>query len=176
MNSVVLIGRLTRDPELKYTSSQRAYCQFTLAVDKGLSKDKKMEFENSGRNTADFIRIIVWGPQAENCSRFLKKGRQCAINGSITTGSYKDSDGKTVYTTDVTANRVEFLEWGDRNDFSNSNNQNQNSYQRSDSNSGNNCSNDYNNSPNSFNSGNFDDFGDSNDDFEPFDSDESIPF
>lgn len=73
MNSVVLIGRLTRDPELKYTSSQRAYCQFTLAVDKGLSKDKKMEFENSGRNTADFIRIIVWGPQAENCSRFLKK-------------------------------------------------------------------------------------------------------
>lgn len=109
MNNVVLIGRLTRDPELKYTSSQRAYCQFTLAVTRDFSKEKKMEFQNSGKNTADFIRIVVWGLKLESCSRYLKKGRQCAVLGSITTVDlYQDADGKTVYTTDVTANRVEF--------------------------------------------------------------------
>ena len=100
MNNVILIGRLTKDPELSYTQSQTALCKFTIAVDRQ-SKEEK---------TADFIRIVVWGKQAENCGRYLYKGKQCAVNGRIQTGSYKDNkSGNTVYTTDVIANNVEFL-------------------------------------------------------------------
>ncbi len=99
MNSVILIGRLARDPELTYTpNTQTAICRFTLAVDR-MGRDKG----------ADFIRITVFDKQAENCDRYLAKGRQAAVHGRIQTGSYKDRDGQTVYTTDVIANNVEFL-------------------------------------------------------------------
>ena len=101
MNSVVLIGRLVRDPELSYTTTQTAICKFTIAVD---SPTKAGE-----EKTADFIRITVFGKQAENCNRYLGKGRQCAVNGRIQTGSYKDRDGRTVNTFDVIASNVEFL-------------------------------------------------------------------
>ncbi|MGI6746773.1 MAG: single-stranded DNA-binding protein [Anaerovoracaceae bacterium] len=105
MNNVVLIGRLTRDPELRYIpESQNAVATFTLAVDRPFSKEKQ----------ADFIRITVFGKQAENCERYLAKGRLTAVQGRIQTGSYKNKEGVTVYTTDVIADRVEFLEWGDR--------------------------------------------------------------
>ena len=110
MNSVNLIGRLVRDPELRYTQSQQAVCNFTLAVDKGLSRDKREELESAGKPTADFPRIMVWGNQAENVSRYLSKGSQCAVIGRIQTGSYQDREtGKTIYTTDIIADRVEFL-------------------------------------------------------------------
>lgn len=109
MNKVILIGRLVRDPELKYTQSNQAICNFTLAVDKNLSKDKREEAEAAGRPAADFPRVIVWGKMAENASRYLFKGSQCAVDGRIQTGSYQDKDGKTIYTTDVIAERVEFL-------------------------------------------------------------------
>ena len=100
MNNVVLIGRLTKDPELSYggQNSDIAVCRFTLAVDRP-TQDK----------AADFIRIVVFRKQAENAKQYLAKGRQCAVEGRIQTGSYKDREGKTVYTTDVVANRVEFL-------------------------------------------------------------------
>lgn len=105
MNSVVLIGRLTRDPELRYIpESQNAVATFTLAVDRPMSREK----------TADFIRITVFGKSAENCAKYLVKGRLVAVNGRIQTGSYKNKNGDTVYTTDVIANNVEFLEWGDK--------------------------------------------------------------
>ena len=110
MNSVNIIGRLVRDPELKYTQSQQAVCSFTLAVDKGLSRDKREELESAGKPTADFPRIMVWGKQAENVSRYLSKGSQCGVIGRIQTGSYQDREsGKTIYTTDVIADSVEFL-------------------------------------------------------------------
>lgn len=110
MNSVNLIGHLVRDPELRYTQSQQAVCSFTLAVDKGLSRDKREEMESAGKPTADFPRIMVWGKQAESVSRYLSKGSQCAVIGRIQTGSYQDREtGKTVYTTDIIADRVEFL-------------------------------------------------------------------
>ena len=110
MNKVILIGRLVRDPELRYTQSNQAVCTFTLAVDKKLSKDKREEAEAVGRPTADFPRIIVWGKMGENASRYLFKGSQCAIEGRIQTGSYQDGEtGKTVYTTDIVADNVEFL-------------------------------------------------------------------
>ena len=105
MNNVVLIGRLTKDPELRYIpESQNAVATFTIAVDRPFSKEKQ----------ADFIRITVFGKPAENCERFLTKVRLVGIHGRIQTGSYKNKDGATVYTTEVIAERVEFLEWGDK--------------------------------------------------------------
>ncbi len=114
MNHVVLIGRLTKDPELRYIpSTGNASTRFTLAVDKGLSKDKKQEMESKGQPTADFIQINVWGKQAENCANYLAKGRLVAVSGRIQSGSYDGQDGQRRYFTDVVADRVEFLEWGD---------------------------------------------------------------
>jgi len=115
MNQTMLIGRLVKDPELKYIpGSGTAVSKFTLAVDRGLSKAKKKELEDQGKPTADFIRIIVWGKQAENCANYLAKGRLVAVNGSIRTSNSKDESGKVNYYTDVNAYNVEFLEWGDK--------------------------------------------------------------
>ena len=113
MNNVVLIGRLVADPDLRYIPSGTAISRFTLAIDRQLSKEKKQELESRNQPTADFIRITVWGKTAENCANYLAKGRLVAVQGRIQTGSYDDKDGKRVFTTDVVANNVEFLEWGD---------------------------------------------------------------
>ncbi len=104
MNSVQLIGRLTRDPEVRYTTGQNqtAVARFTIAVNDGFGENER----------TSFIPIVVFGRQAENCERYLGKGRQVGITGRIQTGSY-EKDGRTVYTTDVIANRVEFLGGGD---------------------------------------------------------------
>lgn len=97
MNSVILIGRLTKKPELEYTAGNTAVTKFSIAVDR---KDEG----------ADFIRITVFGKQAESICRYMDTGRQVAVEGRIQTGSYEDRNtGKKVYTTDVIANRVEFL-------------------------------------------------------------------
>ena len=107
MNNVVLIGRLTRDPEVRYISeSQTAVATFTIAIDRPARSGQEKK--------TDFPRITVFGRQAENCERFLTKGRLVGIQGRIQTGSYTNKDGQTVYTTDVVADRVEFLEWGDK--------------------------------------------------------------
>ena len=107
MNNVTLIGRLTRDPEVRYTSgSQMAVARFSIAIDRPTRQ--------GGEKQTDFPSIVVFGKQAENCERFLTKGRLVGIEGRIQTGSYTNKDGNKVYTTDVVANRVEFLEWGDR--------------------------------------------------------------
>ncbi|MFA5524573.1 MAG: single-stranded DNA-binding protein [Tissierellales bacterium] len=113
MNSVILIGRLTRDPELRYLSNGRAVSRFSIAVDKDLSREKKQEFQSKGQPTADFINIVVWGKQAENCANYLVKGRLIAVQGRIQTGSYTAQDGTKRYTTDVVSDRVQFLEWGE---------------------------------------------------------------
>jgi len=100
MNSVILIGNLTRDPELRYSTgmNQTAICRFTVAVNDGYGEKQR----------TSFIPIVVFGKQAENCDRYLAKGRKVAVNGRIQTGSY-EKDGRTVYTTEVIANNVEFL-------------------------------------------------------------------
>ena len=101
-NSVNLTGRLTKDPELRYIpESQNAVATFTIAVDRPFSKEKQ----------ADFIKCTVFGKQAENCEKFTAKGKMVGVQGYIKTGSYKNKEGATVYTTDVIADRVEFLEW-----------------------------------------------------------------
>lgn len=117
MNLVVLIGRLTRDPELKYLpNTGTAVTTFTLAVDKQLSKEKKQELEEKGEPTADFINIVVWGKQAENCANYLVKGRLVAIQGRIQSRSWETENGRR-YATEVVANQVQFLEWGKDNDI-----------------------------------------------------------
>ncbi len=110
MNHVILIGRLVRDPELRFIpNSGRAVVNFTVAVDRNLSREKKAEMQEKGQPTADFIRVIAWGKLAETCANYLSKGKQVAINGSIQTSSYKTNTGETRYATDVLANSVEFL-------------------------------------------------------------------
>ena len=105
MNNVTLIGRTTREVELRYTPSQTAVARFSIAISRP-TKD--------GEKKADFPSIIVFGKQAENCEKYLAKGRLVGIQGRLQTGSYEKNDGSKVYTTDVIAERVEFLEWGDR--------------------------------------------------------------
>ena len=102
MNKVFLIGRLTRDPELRYTSSNIPSVRFTLAVNR--------TFQNqNGEREADFINIVAWRNQAENVKKYVTKGSLVAVEGRIQTGSY-EKDGQRVYTTDVVADSVQFLE------------------------------------------------------------------
>ena len=103
MNLVVLIGRLVRDPEIRYTNSQMPVCTATLAV------DRQVRSQDGNDRQADFIRITIFGKQAETFSRFMTKGRQVAVEGRIQTGSYQNQKGDTVYTTDVVVNRFEFI-------------------------------------------------------------------
>lgn len=117
MNLVMLIGRLTRDPDLKYLpGTGTAVTTFTLAVDKQLSKEKRQELIEKGQPTADFINIVVWGKQAENCVNYLAKGRLVAIQGRIQSRSWETEKGRR-YVTEVVANQVQFLEWGKNNDI-----------------------------------------------------------
>lgn len=118
MNNVSILGRLTRDPDLRYVqggqNGQTAVARFTVAVDRGLSKEKRQEMESQNKPTADFISCVAWGKLAENLSRFSGKGLRVAVEGRLETGSY-EKDGRTVYTTDVRASNVEFIDWKDQN-------------------------------------------------------------
>lgn len=103
MNQVILIGRLTADPELRQTQTGTAVTGFSIAINRGRDRD--------GNDLgADFPRVTVWGRQAETCVQYLHKGDQCAVSGRLQTGKYQDKDGRTVYKTDVIAQRVEFLQ------------------------------------------------------------------
>ena len=103
MNNVSLIGRLTRDPEVRYgAQSQKAVARFTIAINRG----KNSQGEDLG---ADYPSIVCFGKTAELVEKYLGKGRLVGITGRIQTGKY-DKDGKTIYTTDVNAERVEFLD------------------------------------------------------------------
>ena len=103
INRVVLVGRLTKDPELRYTPSGVPMARFTIAVNRAFSSQ-------SGEREADFIGCIAWRKQAENLANFMKKGSLIGVEGRIQTGSYEGQDGKRVYTTDVIADAVQFLE------------------------------------------------------------------
>ena len=115
MNNVVLTGRIAKDLELKYTQNGKAYCRFTLAVDRGLSKEKKQEAEANGQPTVDFINCVAWGKVAETINRYTAKGKKVLVYGSIETGSYTAQDGSKRYTTDVLVKRIEILEFADSN-------------------------------------------------------------
>lgn len=103
INRVVLVGRLTKDPELKYTQSGVAVCRFTLAVNRPFSNQQ-------GEREADFINCVTWRKQAENTANFLRKGSLAGIEGRIQTSSFDGQDGKRVFMTEVVADSVQFLE------------------------------------------------------------------
>lgn len=103
MNSWNGIGRTTRDIELKYNGDM-AIGKFTVAIDDGWGEKK----------TTSFIPVVCFGKTAENCEKYLHKGKLCGVTGRIKTGKYENKEGITVYTTDVIADRVEFLEWGEK--------------------------------------------------------------
>ena len=104
MNKAILIGRLTRDPELRYTSSNRAVCQFTVAIDRPFSN------QSTGQREADFINIVAWDKTGENIGKYMTKGRLIAVEGRIQTRNYDNNEGRKVYVTEVVANNVQFLE------------------------------------------------------------------
>lgn len=101
MNNVILMGRLTKDPEIRTTNSGLSVCKFTVAVDR-YSKD--------GEDKTDFINCVAWRKTAEFIGNYFSRGQRIALTGSIQTGSYTDKDGRTVYTTDVLVDKAEFCE------------------------------------------------------------------
>lgn len=103
LNRVVLVGRLTKDPELRYTPSGVAVASITLAVNRPFSNQQ-------GNREADFINIVIWRKQAENVTNYLKKGSLAGVDGRIQTRSYDNNEGKRVYITEVVAESVQFLE------------------------------------------------------------------
>ncbi|MCI6265231.1 MAG: single-stranded DNA-binding protein [Erysipelotrichaceae bacterium] len=104
MNKAILIGRLTRDPELRYTSSNRAVCQFTVAIDRPFTN------QASGQREADFINVVAWDKTGENVGKYMTKGRLIAVEGRIQTRNYENNEGRKVYVTEVIASNVQFLE------------------------------------------------------------------
>lgn len=102
MNRVVLVGRITKDPDLRYTSSQIAVVSFTIAVNRTYQKQ-------NGEREADFINCVVWRTQAENLAKFVKKGQLIGVDGRIQTRTY-EQDGQTRYVTEVLCDQITFLE------------------------------------------------------------------
>ena len=108
MNNVCLLGRLTRDPELRYTPQGGvAVVRFTLAVNRRLGKEKRQEIESNHGQTADFISCTAWRQTAELIANYCHQGDQIAVEGRIQTGSY-EKDGRRIYTTDVVVNTMDF--------------------------------------------------------------------
>lgn len=119
LNRVVLIGRLTKDPELRYTPNGVAVTNFTLAVD-------RLYPNQDGTREADFINIQTWRGLAENVANYLKKGRLTAVEGRMQIRSFDNNEGKRVYVTEVVADNVRFLESNKENNQGNKNNQKKN--------------------------------------------------
>ena len=101
MNKVFLIGRLSRDPELRHTTSGTAVCQINVAISRPVAQGNEPQ--------TDFINVVVWNKQAENVAKYLAKGRQIAVEGRIQTRNYDNNEGKRTYVTEVIASNVEFL-------------------------------------------------------------------
>lgn len=102
MNKVIIVGNLSRDPELTTTNGGISVCRFTVAVQR--------RFQNAeGERDADFLNVVVWRGQADNCHKFLKKGSKCGVVGRLQTSSYEGQDGNKRYVTEIVADEVEFL-------------------------------------------------------------------
>ncbi|MEF2247955.1 single-stranded DNA-binding protein [Paenibacillus sp. IITD108] len=166
LNRVILIGRLTRDPDLQYTPAGIAVTNFVLAVDRPFTTGQE------GKKEADFIPIITWRQLAETCANYLRKGRLTAIEGRIQVRNYENNEGKRVYVTEVIADNVRFLESNRENGATKENNNynsSSNSYNKGNENSGRNYSD--HNSRNNYDSDPFKDYG------RPIDiSEDDLPF
>src|SRR5690625_3180573 len=120
LNRVVLVGRLTRDPDLRYTPNGVAVANFTLAVNRPFTNQQ-------GNRDADFINCVVWRKPAENLANYMKKGNMVGVDGRLQSRTYEDQDGKTVFVVEVVADSIQFLE--SRKDNNQSQQQNQQSQQ-----------------------------------------------
>lgn len=160
LNRVILIGRLTRDPELRYTPAGVAVTQFTLAVDRPFTGQ-------GGEREADFIPVVTWRQLAETCANYLRKGRLTAVEGRIQVRNYENNEGKRVYVTEVIADNVRFLE-SNRDNSGGGGNREESSFGGGSSNSGGNRGN------NNYSRNNQDPFSDEG---KPIDiSDDDLPF
>lgn len=123
MNTVIMIGRLTRDPELRYIASTgNAVTRFSIAVDRAfVAKDAEV--------TADFFNIVVWGKRAETCVNYLAKGRMVAIRGRLQNNNYTDKNGNKQYSVEVIAEEVKFIDYGDKKQQGNQDNQGSNDFE-----------------------------------------------
>ncbi len=110
MNNVVLMGRLTKDVEIRYNQSQMAIGRFTVAVNRRLTKEKRQEAEANNQATADFINCVAFGRTAEVIGQYFHKGNKIAITGHIQTGSYENQQGQRIYTTDVIVDQFYFVD------------------------------------------------------------------
>lgn len=110
MNNVSLMGRLTRDVDLRVTNGNFSVGRFSVAVDRKLSKEKRQEAEANNQPTADFISCVAFGKQAETIANYFSKGQRIAITGHIQTGSYENQQGQRIYTTDVVVDGFDFIE------------------------------------------------------------------
>lgn len=114
MNRIELIGRLTTDIDLKFTSGGMAYAKMPIAVDRRYSKEKKEQERKENKPTADFPRVILMGKNAENAAKYLAKGAMVAVEGRINTNHYENADGQKIFTTEVFCEHLHFLESGKR--------------------------------------------------------------
>jgi single-strand DNA-binding protein len=130
LNRVILIGRLTKDPELRYTPAGVAVTQFTLAIDRPFSNQQTKERE------ADFINIVTWRQLAETCANYLRKGRLTAVEGRLQVRNYDNNEGRKVYVTEVIADNVRFLESSKEGGGSNTGNREESTYTRNNSGGG----------------------------------------
>ncbi|MBI9013612.1 MAG: single-stranded DNA-binding protein [Clostridiales bacterium] len=122
MNQVVLIGRLTRDPELRYIpGSGTPVTRFSIAVAR--------QFKKEGQPDADFFNIVVWGKPAESAAQYLVKGRLVAVNGNMRNNNYEDKNGVKHYNIEIVASRIEFLEWATNTNNKSQQSQNSSQYQ-----------------------------------------------
>lgn len=156
MNSCFLIGRLTRDPELRFTGSGKAVATFSIAVNRQFNRDE-----------TDFFRIVVWGKPGESCANYLKKGSQVGVQGRIQNNNYETNSGEKRTSTEIVADRVEFLsrasgDGSNRGGYSNNNNSN-NSYSKAPAND-------------NFKANDFSNFNDGSDGFQAIEDDDDVPF
>ncbi|MFD1992023.1 single-stranded DNA-binding protein [Paenibacillus nicotianae] len=167
LNRVILIGRLTKDPELRYTPAGVAVTQFTLAVDRPFTSQ-------GGEREADFIPVVTWRQLAETCANYLRKGRLTAVEGRIQVRNYENNEGKRVYVTEVIADNVRFLESNRDGGGSGGSSREESSNYSNNSGGGNNRSNYNSNNGNNNSRDNQDPFSD---DGKPIDiSDDDLPF
>jgi len=121
VNNICLVGRTTKEPELKYTQNGKALAKVTLAVDKGLSKDMKAKMESEGKPTCDFINVVFWGKVAETAAKFVGKGKLIGVSGRLEINMY-EKDGQKRSFTQVVSYNLDILEWSNSNNQSQTNN------------------------------------------------------
>lgn len=109
MNNVILIGRLTKTPELRYTQTGLAVARFSLAVDRKFAKKN-----DTNSTTTDFFNVVVFGKMAENMSKYLQKGKLVCVKGRLQNDNYTDKDGIKHYNVDIITEEIQFLQWGDK--------------------------------------------------------------